>query len=77
MNILMANKKCQVKEMKLLFKEMFHCMRVISENETHNKFFETKAQMDSFGQLMQQCLNTVSVEKEHQLATIEEKEKNE
>lgn len=52
MNMLMANKKCQVKELKLLFKEMFHCMRVISENEVHNKFFETKAQMDSFGQLM-------------------------
>lgn len=30
--IVMANKKENVKELKLLFKEMFHCMRVISEN---------------------------------------------
>jgi hypothetical protein len=33
MNILMANKKEEMKDMKLLFKEMFHCMRVMSQNE--------------------------------------------
>jgi hypothetical protein len=43
MHILMANKKGQVKELKLLFKEMFHCMRVISQNETNVRFFENEA----------------------------------
>jgi hypothetical protein len=76
MHILIANKKNQVKELKLLFKEMFHCMRVISQNEENNRFFENEGQMVSFGQLMNQCLNTVAIEKEHQLATIEEKAKN-
>lgn len=76
MHILIANKKGQVKELKLLFKEMFHCMRVISQNEENNRFFENEAQLVSFGQLMNQCLNTVAIEKEHQLATIEEKAKN-
>jgi len=56
MNILMANKKGAVKDVKLLFKEMFHCMRVISQNEEHQQFFESEAQMNSFGQLMAQCL---------------------
>ena len=78
MNILMANKKENIKEVKLLYKEMFHCMKVISNSEQveNTRFFENEGQMTSFIQLMGQCLNTVSVNKEHQLATIEEKNKN-
>ena len=30
MNILKENKKENIKEVKLLFKELFHCMKVIS-----------------------------------------------
>jgi hypothetical protein len=33
--------------------------------------------MQSFGQLMGACLNTVAIHKEHLLATMEEKNKNE
>ena len=78
LNIIMANKKEDVKEMKLLFKEMFHCMRVISQNESpeFQRFFESADQMNSFGQLMAQCLQTVATNKEHQLAVIEEKHRN-
>jgi len=51
MHILMANKKDNVKEVKLLFKEMFHCMKVISDNKQpeNKRFFENEAQMNSFG----------------------------
>lgn len=76
LNIVMANKKDNVKELKLLFKEMFHCMRIISENQTENRIFESEQQMNSFIELMGQCLNTVAVNKEHQLALIEEKNQN-
>lgn len=76
LNIVMANKKDNVKEVKLLFKELYHCMRIISENETDNKIFESEQQMNSFIELMGQCLNTVAVNKEHQLALIEEKNQN-
>lgn len=44
----MANKKDNVKELKMLFKEMFHCMKIISENENDNKIFESPQQMASF-----------------------------
>jgi hypothetical protein len=72
----MANKKDNVKDVKILFKEMYHCMRIISENETENKIFESPQQMTSFIELMGQCLNTVAVNKEHQLTLIQEKSKN-
>jgi hypothetical protein len=73
--ILKANKEDNVKELKLLFKELFHCMKVVSQNENPH-FFESLDQLNSFGQLMKQCLETVSVNREHQLATIEEKHRN-
>lgn len=74
----MANKKENIKEVKILFKELYHCMRVISENEepTNQRFFADEQQMTSFYELMAQCLNTIAVNKEHQLATIEEKSKS-
>jgi len=54
MNIMMALKKEDVKEIKLLFKELFHCMRVISQNEVaeHQKFFENVSAMEAFGKFM-------------------------
>lgn len=75
MAILKAHKQDNVKEIKLLFKEMYHCMKVISQNEEeqHQKFFASEAQMQSFGDLMKKCLELISVNKEHQLATIEER----
>jgi len=73
-----ANKTENIKEMKLLFKEMFHCMKVISssEQEDNTRFFESEAQMLSFGELMGICLKTVALNKEHHLATMQEKNKN-
>jgi hypothetical protein len=65
LNIVMANKKDNVKELKILFKEMYHCMRIISENEVENKLFESEQQMSSFIELMGLCLKTVEVNKEH------------
>lgn len=76
LNIVMANKKDNVKELKILFKEMYHCMRIISENEVENKLFESEQQMSSFIELMGLCLKTVEVNKEHQLAFIKEKNLN-
>ena len=75
MAILKAHKQNNVKEIKLLFKEMYHCMKVISQNEQeeNQKFFANEAQMQSFGALMKQCLELIAVNKEHQLATIEER----
>ena len=73
--ILKANKEDNVKELKLLFKELFHCMKVVSQNKNPH-FFESLDQLTSFGQLMKSCLETVAVNREHQLATIEEQHRN-
>ena len=47
MSLMKALKNKDVKEMKLLFKALFHCMRVISQNEEaeNQRFFESAAQM--------------------------------
>jgi hypothetical protein len=44
MHVFMANKKDNVKDLKLIFKEMFHCMRVISQNTSpeNQRFFENE-----------------------------------
>lgn len=73
--ILKANKDENIKDMKLLFKELFHCMKVVSQNENPH-FFDSIDQLNSFGQLMKACLQTVAVNKEHHLATIQEKHRN-
>lgn len=75
---MMALKKEDVKEIKLLYKELFHCMRVISQNEVANdqRFFESPAAMEAFGKLMKQCLECVEATKDSQLAMIEERNKN-
>ena len=61
MGLFMANGKGDVKNLKLIFKELFHCMRVISQNKDiqNQRFFENESQMNSFGQLMSKCLQTV------------------
>jgi len=58
MSIMKALKNRDVKEMKLLFKALFHCMRVIGQNEEpeNKRFFESASQMEAFGALMKQCL---------------------
>lgn len=78
MAVIKAQQGDNVKEMKLLFKEIFHCMKVISQNEQpeNQRFFENEAQMQAFGSLMKKCLECVNVNKEHQLATIEERNRN-
>jgi len=49
MNILGANAKGDIKGVKVLFKELFHCMRVISENEDNTQIFESPDKMVQFG----------------------------
>lgn len=49
MNILGANAKGDIKGVKVLFKELFHCMRVISENEENTQIFESPDKMVQFG----------------------------
>jgi hypothetical protein len=70
MSLVKAHKNRDVKEMKLLFKALFHCMRVISQNdeEENQRFFESAAQMQAFGALMKQCLECVWSAKNEQLA---------
>ena len=45
MNILWANAKGDIKAMNTLFKELFHCMRVINENEENKQIFESAQKM--------------------------------
>ena len=65
-----AHKNNDVKEMKLLFKSLFHCMRVVGQNEepANQRFFESAAQMQAFGALMKQCFECVWAAKNEQLA---------
>lgn len=78
LSIMKAHKNNDVKEMKLLFKSLFHCMRVISQNEEpeHQRFFESAAQMQAFGALMKQCLECVWAAKEEQLANVAQRSTN-
>jgi len=76
--ILKANKNQDAKELKLLFKELFHCMRVISENEQpENRLpFQAADKLRTFGMVMKGCLDTVAAKKQEQMAVIEEKHQN-
>lgn len=73
MNILGANAKGDIKGVKVLFKELFHCMRVISENEENSHIFETPEKMAQFGEIMKKCLEKVAAQKADQMAIIAEK----
>ena len=77
LNILSANAKGAAKDRKMLFKELYHCMRVISQNEQqNNRFcFMDEKKLETFVKLMGQCLATVDQEKEQQMQVIEEKSK--
>jgi hypothetical protein len=50
-HILGANDKNDLKAVKVLFKELFHCMKVISENEiqANRQFFASYEKMVAFG----------------------------
>lgn len=73
LNILGANTKGDLKAVKTLFKELFHCMRVISENEENTQIFESPEKMVQFGEVMKKCLEKVAVQKAEQMAIITEK----
>lgn len=51
LHILGANGKNDLKGVKVLFKELFHCMKVISENEeeANKQIFVNEAKMAQFG----------------------------
>ena len=78
MKILKAKQTGNLKDMKMLFKELYHCMKVLSENEEQNNklIFNTEAKLQTFCQMMQACLQTVDQKKDEQLAIIAEKERN-
>ena len=58
LHILGANGKNDLKGVKVLFKELFHCMKVISENESeaNRQIFVSPDKMAQFGQVMNKCL---------------------
>ena len=66
LRILTANKDQNVKELKLLFKELYHCMKVVSENEQpeHQYVFESMDKLKTFGSVMKNCLTTVAQRKQ-------------
>lgn len=72
MHILGANGKNDLKGVKVLFKELFHCMKVISENEQekNRQIFTNQDKMAQFGQIMKKCLEKVSVLKAEKLEEI-------
>jgi hypothetical protein len=76
MNILGATGKGDLKAVKTLFKELFHCMRVISENEDPKQLFESPEKMAQFGEIMKKTLEKVSLQKAEQMAIITEKHKS-
>ena len=59
LKILLSNKKQDVKELKLLFKGLFMCMRAIRDNNEDQALFAEPAKIQTFVQLMNQCLQTV------------------
>lgn len=77
LHIVSSTTKEDIKSVKLLFKELYHCMRVISENEEEqNKaLFETPGELATFGQLMNKSLQTVLAKKGEKLIEIQEKQK--
>jgi len=54
LHILTANKQENLKDVKVLFKELFHCMRVTSE--TNSELFANPAKLQTCVQLMNHCL---------------------
>lgn len=71
--IVVANKKQNVKELKLLFKGLFFCMQSIKENNEEEKaLFASAAKLQTFGQLMKECLLTVQKVKQAQMQEVEQ-----
>ena len=75
LHILGANNKNDLKAVKVLFKELFHCMKVISENESasNQQLFASPDKMVAFGQVMRKCLDKVAVMKIEQMTLVAEK----
>jgi hypothetical protein len=72
LHILGANGKNDLKGVKVLFKELFHCMKVISENqdEANRQIFVSQDKMTAFGQVMRKCLEKVSALKAEKMEEI-------
>ena len=58
LKILVVNKKQDVKELKLLFKGLFLCMRAVRDNNEDKVLFASPEKMQTSAQLMNQCLQT-------------------
>ena len=54
-----ACKEGGLKDLKLYFKELFHCMRVVKDNND-GTLFESAAKFETFGKLMERCLQNVT-----------------
>lgn len=76
LKILLSNKKQDVKELKLLFKGLFLCMRAIRDNNEEQALFADPSKIQTFVQLMSQCLQTVQRIKQNKLAEVEEMHQN-
>ena len=76
LKIIMAQKKENVKEMKLLFKGMFLCLRAIGENEEEKALFAAPEKLQTFGELMKASLVTVQRVKQSKMQDIDEMHQN-
>lgn len=77
LKILVANKKQNVKELKLLFKGLFFCMRAIKDhNEEEKALFAAADKLQTFGNLMKECLLTVQKVKQTKMQEVEEMHQN-
>jgi hypothetical protein len=68
-----ASKEGGLKDLKLYFKELFHCMRVMKDNND-GVLFESAAKFETFGKLMEKCLQNVTEQKKVYMEEIEEKQ---
>ena len=76
--ILTAIKAEDAKELKLLFKELYHCMRVVSENEApeNRAVLADPTKLQTFGGVLAKACEVVSKRKQEKAALIEEKQEN-
>lgn len=73
--ILKAKKDNNVKEMKLLYKELLHCLNVIGENEEPaNRMPLTADKLRTFAAVMKSCLDTVTQQTQEARLAIDEKQ---
>jgi hypothetical protein len=78
MSILVTNASGDIKQLKLLFKSLHQCFRVMSENEDegNRKIFHDEATLNTFGGMMQRCLNTVFNKRTEHRADLEKRQQD-